>query len=162
MEKKILNLLNIQIQKEFESAYLYFALESYFDSIGLYGFANWYKIQAQEEECHAYKIYNFLIESNQHVELYQINKPEKKIESIEEALNMALRHEQYITKLIHNIYEEADNISDYCTLNFLDWFIDEQMEEEKNAQRMIDHFTLFGNSSEGLYLLDKEFAKRKH
>lgn len=161
MTKNLGNLLNGQIQKEFESAYIYLGISSYFNSIGLFGFSHWYRIQAQEEEKHAMKIYDYLHEANQLIEFYQINKPEGKVESIEQALNTSLRHEEYVTKLIENIYDQAEKDMDYFTMDFLDWFIAEQFEEEHEARKMIQQFELFGNSSEGLYHIDHELSKRK-
>lgn len=161
MKEEIYELINTQIQKEFESAYLYLGFSSYFDSIGLSGFAYWFKIQAKEENEHALKFYDFLMEQNLEIKLLPITFTQKKYDSPGKVLEMALQHEQYITTLIHEIYHKAEVESDYATCNFLNWFISEQRDEELQAQILIDKYKLYGKTPESLYFLDKEFGKRK-
>lgn len=160
MNKELLELLNIQIQKEFESAYIYLGIASFFDEFGLTGFSKWYKKQAQEEQGHAMKIFDYLHDENQDITLLPINAPKRKIENAEQALELSLEHEKFVTSFINNLYYEAEKIKDYRTQNFLEWFIDEQKEEESQAQTMIAKFNLFGNTPAGLYALDREFGKR--
>lgn len=160
MNKKIAGLLNIQMQKEFESAYMYLFFASYFDANGLLGFASWFKEQAKEEQNHALKFYDYLHETNQHIVFTQINAPEYKLENTMQILNLTLEHEEYVTELINTIYLEAEAAHDFRTKDFLDWFISEQREEEAQSHMLIDKYSMFCSSGGALYLLDKELGKR--
>lgn len=160
MELGLVSLINTQIQKELESAYLYLGVSSFFEKSGLGGFASWFKKQSAEEVNHAMKFYDYMHEREQNVVLLPIAPPEDKITEIQQALVMSLGHEKYITSLIRNIYEGAIKCGDLATRNFLEWFIGEQREEEVQAKVMLDRYELFGKSPEGLYQLDKEFGKR--
>ena len=160
MDKKVHELLNQQINKEFYSAYLYLDFSNYFEDVGLDGFANWYKIQAQEERDHAMLFYQYLQNENQRVTLEAINKPDKKIESHMDVLKAGLEHEKYVTSLINDIYAAAYDVRDFRTMQFLDWFVKEQGEEETNANDMITKMELFGSDPRSLYLLNQELAAR--
>ena len=160
MNAKVRELLNDQINKEFYSAYLYLEFSNYFSRVGLDGFANWYMIQAQEERDHAMLFYTYLQNENQTVELFAIDKPEVEINAHIDVLNKGLQHEEYVTSLINDIYSAAHDVRDYRTMQFLDWFVKEQGEEETNANNLISKFELFGNDPKGLYLLDQELAAR--
>ncbi|MCQ2596992.1 MAG: ferritin [Treponema sp.] len=161
MKERILTLLNSQIEKEFESAYAYLDIAAFFDSLSLCGFSRWYKIQAREEELHAMKIYDYIFESDEMVELKMIYPLKEKPRSIATALNLALNHEKEVTRAIHAIYKAAQDEEDYVTTNFLEWFIAEQKEEEDTARKMIAEFKMFGGTSEGMFLLDDKLKKRK-
>ena len=160
MNDKIAALLNEQINKEFYSAYLYLDMANYYDELDLDGFANYYMVQAQEERDHALLFMKYMQNNGLKVTLDAIGKPDKVYASPAEPLDAALEHEKYVTSLINNIYHEAHQAKDYRTMKFLDWFVDEQMEEEDNANSMISRFKLFGSDSKGLYLLDQEYAGR--
>ena len=160
MDKKVHELLNQQINKEFYSAYLYLDFSNYFEDVGLDGFANWYKIQAQEERDHAMLFYQYLQNENQRVTLEAIDKPDKKIESHMDVLKAGLEHEKYVTSLINDIYAAAYDVRDFRTMQFLDWFVKEQGEEETNANDMITKMELFGSDPRSLYLLNQELAAR--
>ncbi len=160
MDKKVLELLNDQINKEFYSAYLYLDIANFFSAKGLDGFANWYLIQAKEEEDHGMLFYTYLHNNGIPAELKAIAKPDKVFEKLGDPLNAAFAHEQYVTSLINNIYAEAQKVNDFRTLQFLDWFIKEQGEEEKNASDIVNKFELFGSDARGLYLLDNELGAR--
>ncbi|MBQ0052019.1 MAG: ferritin [Treponema sp.] len=160
MKKEIFNLLNTQVQKEFESAYIYLYFASYFDANGLCGFGNWYKMQAQEEISHGMKIYDYLHETDETLRLLPIGAPDLETDSIIQVLEETLEHEEYVTALINTIYAEAVNAHDYRTRNFLEWFISEQREEEAQVQVLIEKYSLFGTEGSGLMLLDKELSKR--
>lgn len=160
MDKKVRDLINDQITKEFYSAYLYLDISNYFSEKGLDGFAHWYEVQAREEQEHAMKFYGYLHDNNEKVKLGAIDAPATSFKTIKSALDTAFKHEQYVTDLINKIYEAADKAKDYRTKNFLGWFIEEQCEEEKNAQELVDKFALFGDDKQALYLLDKELDKR--
>ena len=160
MNEKIAFLLNQQINKEFYSAYLYLDMSNYYDDLDLDGFANYYLIQAQEERDHAMLFLKYMQEVGLKVTLEAIDKPDKVFNNPMVPLEIAAEHERYVTALINNIYHEAHQDKDYRTMKFLDWFVDEQMEEEENADKMISRYKLFGNDPRGLYLLDQEYAAR--
>ncbi|MBP3365808.1 MAG: ferritin [Treponema sp.] len=161
MNEKISSLLNEQIQKEFESAYSYLGFASYFDSEGLAGFANWYKVQSKEETEHAMKFYKYLISRGQKVRLLDIKAPKEKLEGIEQILKLGLANEEYVTGLINDIYALAQKEQDWFTKNFLEWFVSEQFEEECAAHELLEKYRLFGKTGEGLYELNKELGKRE-
>ena len=160
MDKNVHALLNQQINKEFYSAYLYLDFSNYFKAKGLDGFANWYMVQAQEERDHAMLFYTYLQNENMTVTLEAIDKPDKTFNCILDPLEAAAEHERYVTALIHDIYHEAHQGKDYRTMKFLDWFVNEQMEEEDKADGMVSRYKLFGQDPKGLYLLDQECAAR--
>ena len=160
MNEKVHELLNQQINKEFYSAYLYLDFSNYFEDAGLDGFANWYKIQAQEERDHAMLFYQYLQNENQKVTLEAIAKPDKTFSSHMDVLKAGLEHEEYVTSLINDIYAAAYNVKDFRTMQFLDWFIKEQGEEETNANDLITKMELFGSDPKSLYMLNQELAAR--
>ena len=160
MNEKVHELLNQQINKEFYSAYLYLDFSNYFEDAGLDGFANWYKIQAQEERDHAMLFYQYLQNENQKVTLEAIAKPDKTFSSHIDVLKAGLEHEEYVTSLINDIYAAAYNVKDFRTMQFLDWFVKEQGEEETNANDLITKMELFGSDPKSLYMLNQELAAR--
>ena len=160
MNDKIAALLNQQINKEFYSAYLYLDISNYYDEKDLDGYAHYYMIQAQEERDHALLFMKYMQNNGLKVTLEAIGKPDKVLDGILGPLEIAAEHERYVTALINNIYHEAHQAKDYRTMKFLDWFVDEQREEEKNADSMVNRFNLFGHDAKGLYSLDQEFAGR--
>ena len=160
MNEKIAALLNDQINKEFYSAYLYLDIANYYDELDLDGYANYYMIQAQEERDHALLFIKYMQNNNLKVTLEAIGKPDKSYASVLDPLVIAAEHERYVTALINAIYHECHEDRDYRTMKFLDWFVDEQMEEEDNADSMISRYNLFGHDPKGLYALDQEYAGR--
>lgn len=160
MNEKVHELLNQQINKEFYSAYLYLDFSNYFEDAGLDGFANWYKIQAQEERDHAMLFYQYLQNENQKVTLEAIAKPDKTFSNHMDVLKAGLEHEEYVTSLINDIYAAAYNVKDFRTMQFLDWFVKEQGEEETNANNLITKMELFGSDPKSLYMLNQELAAR--
>jgi len=160
MNEKVHELLNQQINKEFYSAYLYLDFSNYFEDVGLDGFANWYKIQAQEERDHAMLFYQYLQNENQKVTLEAIAKPDKVFSCHMDVLKAGLEHEEYVTSLINDIYAAAYNVKDFRTMQFLDWFVKEQGEEESNANDLITKMELFGSDPKSLYMLNQELAAR--
>ena len=162
LNEKIAKLINEQVNKEFYSAYLYLDFANFCDDEGLGGFANWYEVQAKEERDHAMMFRNYLKDNGVKVTFDAIAKPDKKLTKVMDALQAGLEHERYVTSLINNIYHEAFEQKDYKTMQFLDWFIKEQLEEEKNADDLIKKMTLFGSDARGLYLLNQELAARTY
>lgn len=160
MDKNVSALLNDQINKELYSAYLYLDMANFYASKGLDGFANWFEIQAKEEQDHAMLIYQFLHNNSETVTLEAIAKPDKVFETLMDPLTAALEHEQYVTSLINTIYAAAQTANDFRTVQFLDWFVKEQGEEEKNSSDLITKMELFGGDAKGLYMLNSELGTR--
>ncbi len=160
LNAKVHELLNSQINKEFYSAYLYLEFSNYFKAKGLDGFANWYMIQAQEERDHAILFYQYLQNNNASVTLDAIDKPENGFENIMAVLKAGLAHEIYVTSLINDIYAAAYEVKDFRTMQFLDWFVKEQGEEETNANDLISKMELFGSDPKSLYMLNQELGTR--
>ena len=160
LSENVAALLNQQVNKEFYSAYLYLDFSNYFEARGLDGFANWYKIQAQEERDHAMLFYQYLQNNGAKVTLEAIAKPDKALNSDMDVLKAGLEHEMYVTDLINNIYAAAHEVKDFRTMQFLDWFVKEQGEEETNASDLISKMELFGSDPKGLYMLNSELSGR--
>ena len=160
LDKKVVELLNQQVNKEFYSAYLYLDFSNYYYDQGLDGFGNWYKIQAQEERDHAMLFMQYMQNNGEKVVLDAIAKPGVELASAEAVLAEGLKHEQYVTSLIHAIYDVAYSVKDFRTMQFLDWFVKEQGEEETNADNLIKKFELFGDDPKSLYMLDSELGAR--
>ena len=160
MNAKVHALLNAQINKEFYSAYLYLQFSNYFKAKGLDGFANWYMIQAQEERDHAILFYQYLQNNNVAVTLEAIDKPTETFEDNMAVLRAGLDHEIYVTSLINDIYAAAYEVKDFRTMQFLDWFVKEQGEEETNANDLISKMELFGSDPKSLYMLNQELGTR--
>ena len=160
LNKKIAEMINDQINKEFYSAYLYLDFANYYADEGLDGFAHWYEIQAQEERDHAMMLRRYLIDNGLRVTFDAVAKPDKTFADHIAPLQTGYEHEQYVTSLITAIYAEAFAQKDYKTIQFLDWFVKEQGEEEKNADDLLKKMKLFGTDAKGLYALNQELAAR--
>ncbi len=160
MNEKIYKLLNEQIGHEFYSSHLYLSMASYFDNIPLDGFKKWFQKQAEEENEHGMKIYDYINDRNLQVVIPAIDKPPVKFRSIEEVFEMSLEHERKVTQLIYHIYDLAVKEKDHATHVFLHWFIMEQVEEEKNAQDNLDQIKLIGDDKAALFVLDQNFSKK--
>ena len=160
MNERVHELINDQINKELYSAYLYLDFSNYFKRVGLDGFANWYMIQAQEERDHAMLFYQYLQNEGQIVTLKAVDKPDREINTHMDALKAGLEHEKYVTSLIHDIYSAAYDVRDFRAMQFLDWFVKEQGEEETNANDLITKMELFGGDAKGLYMLNQELLGR--
>lgn len=160
LDKKVVKLLNEQVVAEFYSAYLYLDFANYYIDESLDGFGNWYTIQAQEERDHAMLFIKYLQMNDEKVELDTIAKPDKVLTNRLDPLNAGLEHERLVTNLINNIYDAAYQVKDFRTMQFLDWFIKEQMEEEDNATTLISKYEMFGTDAKGLYMLDQELGQR--
>lgn len=160
LNKEIEKLLNEQINKELYSAYLYLDMANYYADNNLSGFENWFFIQTQEERDHALLFRQYLLNNGGSVILSEIAAPNGKYNNFREPLVEALEHEQYVTESINKIYEAAYNVKDFRTMQFLDWFIKEQGEEEKNADDNIKKYDLFAGDPKGLYMVDSEMKAR--
>jgi len=160
LDSKVVQLLNQQINKEFYSAYLYLDFSNYYYDQELNGFGNWYQIQAQEERDHAMLFMQYLRNNGEKVTLDEIAKPSVELTDNKAVLEAGLNHERYVTSLIHTIYEAAYAVKDFRTMQFLDWFVKEQGEEETNADSLVKKYELFGSDPRSLYMLDAEMAAR--
>ena len=160
LNREIAELLNEQINKELYSAYLYLGIADYYADQNLDGFENWFLIQAQEERDHAMLFRRYLLNNGEQIMLLPIEAPNESYEVFEAPLALTLKHEQLVTASINNIYGAAHRDKDFRTMQFLDWFIMEQGEEEKNAMDLIGKFELFGSDAKGLYMLNQELAAR--
>jgi len=157
---KLNKLLNEQVQKEFYSAYLYLGMEAYFANQNLDGFANFFHVQVQEERDHAMKFFNYINQKGGKVELLQIDAPEINFNSAEEIFANTLKHEQFVTKSIYNIIDNALAEKDHGTNSFLQWFVTEQVEEEATADKNLRKLNRIKDDPNGLFMLDAELAQR--
>ncbi len=160
LSKTIEDAINAQINAEFWSAYLYLSMATNFDANGKKGIANWFSIQFKEEQAHAQIFMNYINARGGRVILKPIEAVETHWATPLDAFKATLEHERKVTALINNIYALAEAEHDYATREMLNWFIDEQVEEEEAAQELIDKFTLIGDNGFGIYTLDKELAAR--
>ena len=155
-------ILNEQINKEFYSAYLYLAMSAYLSEIGLYGFSKWAEIQAREEIDHGMIVFEYLIKQNARVELKNLETPKIKLGCPQEIFEQIYEHEKTITESINSIAKLTENECDLATRKFIDWYLDEQIEEEDNIHRILQKMKNFGTEKASLYLIDKELGERKY
>ncbi|OJV63266.1 MAG: ferritin [Clostridiales bacterium 38-18] len=152
--------INKQINAELYSAYLYLSMSAYFESVNLPGFANWMKVQFEEEQFHGLKFFNYLISRGGRVKLDTIEVPKFEWKNAIEVFEETLEHEKHVTALLNNIAEVAEEEKDRATRNLMIWFIDEQVEEEGNAEKIINELKMIGGEGHGMLMLDREFATR--
>ena len=160
LSKNVKDLLNAQVNAEFYSAYLYLDFSNFYKDAGLDGYSNWYYIQAQEERDHAMLFIQYLQQNGEKVVLEAIDKPDKEFKEFIDPLKAGAEHERHVTALINNIYAAAYEEKDFRTMQFLDWFVKEQAEEEDNADDNVTKFELFGSDMRSLYELDSELKTR--
>lgn len=159
--EKMVKALNQQMNREIYSAYLYLSMSAYFESMGLKGFANWMRVQWQEELEHAMKFFDYISSRGGRVELYAIEEPPKNWSSPLSVFEFALEHERKVTKLISDLVELAVAEKDHATFNMLQWFVKEQVEEEESFAEIVEKLKLAGDDGRILFLIDNELAKRK-
>jgi ferritin len=157
---KMQKALNTHLNEEFYSSYLYLSMAAYFEAKNLKGFANWFRIQTQEEHVHGMKFFDFILQKGSKVTLSQINTPKIEWKDIKEIFSDTLKHEQKITGLINKLIEIAMQEKDFATNNFLQWFVTEQVEEEANVEEIIQKIEMIGDNKSGLYMLDNELGAR--
>jgi ferritin len=160
IKQKIQDEINEQIQAEFQSAWLYLQFSAWFENKNLEGFAHWMKMQWREEQEHGMKFYDHLLRRGGEVELQQIEKPKVSADRVIGIFEKVLDHERYITKRIHSLYDLAKEEDDYPLQTLLHWFIDEQVEEEENAESILERLEMIGGEGTSLYILDRELANR--
>jgi ferritin len=161
IDKQMQQALNDQINAEMASAYLYLGMSAHFMDINLKGFAHWMRVQAKEEMGHAMKIYDFVIERNGSVSLAPIAAPKGKWASPLKVMEATLAHEEKVTALINALVALAKSKKDYATEVFLQWFVSEQVEEEANANEIVQQVKMIGNQSGPLFMLDAVLGKRE-
>lgn len=152
--------MNEQINEELYSAYLYLSMAAHFEAANLPGFGHWMRIQAQEEQAHAMKFFGFINSRNGRVRLQAIAQPPVEFGSPLSIFQAALEHEQHITGRINALYELAQQEKDHASRSLLQWFVDEQMEEENNAQAIVDTLKMAGEGGMALIMLDHQLGAR--
>ena len=157
---KVQEAMNEQIKNELYSAYIYLSMAAHFEAVNLPGFAHWMRMQSNEEVAHAMKFFDFINERGGRVELRSIDQPPIEWGSPLEIFETALGHEQKVTGMINNIYEIAINEKDYPSQIMLQWFIDEQVEEEKSAGEIVETLKMFGEKDTVILLLDRQLGDR--
>lgn len=160
LSKEIQDALNEQIKNEYFASYTYLSMAAYCESINMQGFANWMRLQSQEELTHAMRIFDYVIDRDGTVALQSIGKPQSKFKSLKEMFQQVLDHEREVTSIINKLYEQAISENDHATTVELQWFITEQVEEEKTAQEILDKLKLAGDSGSALLILDSQLAAR--
>ena len=152
--------INDQINHEFQAAYLYLSMSAHFETTGLPGFAHWMRLQSQEELAHGMKLFDYIHARDGRAKLLQINAPPASFGSALDVARMVLGHEREVTKLINRLYETAGTEKDYVTAAQLQWFLTEQIEEEKSASDIVQRLELAGDNVNAILLLDKEMGAR--
>jgi len=160
ISKTMVDAFNQQINAELFSSYLYLSMSAYFEDLGLPGFANWMRVQAQEENAHAMKFFNELIERDGRVVLDAIAQPEIEWASPLAAFQATYEHEQVVTGLINKLVALSREENDPATEVFLSWFVTEQVEEEASAKTIIDELKLIEGHPQGLFMIDRELRQR--
>lgn len=160
LSEKLLQKLNEQVNFELYSAYVYLGMASYCESIDLSGFANFFKVQSQEELFHAMKFYDYIFQKNGMVTLEQIKKPEDKFQNILSVFESGYEHEQMVTKRLYNIADVATEEKEHATISLLNWFINEQVEEENTFNTILKKIKRCEENSAALYMLDDELSTR--
>lgn len=160
LKKSIEKALNEQINAEIHSAYLYLSMSAYFQAQGLTGYANWMRVQFQEEMAHGTHIFDYVCERGGRVQLSPIAAVEVEFNGITDVFEKALAHEQKVTALINNLVDIAQQESDHATRSFLQWYVDEQVEEEANAEQILNNLKLINGEGQGLLMMDRELQAR--
>lgn len=160
ISKKLENAINYQINRELFSEYYYLSMASYFNSIGLSGFENFFLIQVEEERFHAMKMYKFLNEKGGKVKLKAIEAPKTKFKSPLEVFELAYKHEKLVSKMINDLMDLAIQENDHAARNHLNWFVEEQVEEEDSMETIVNKLKLIEGEGYGLLMLDSELAQR--
>jgi ferritin len=160
MDGKMVEALNSQLNAEMYSAYLYLSMGAYFEDLDLSGFANWMRVQAQEEMTHAMKIHDFIIQRGDRVSLTRIEAPPTEWESPVNTFEHVYKHEQKVTGLINQLVNLALSLGDHATNNFLQWFVAEQVEEEESSSGVLKKVKMANDSLSALLMLDNELAQR--
>lgn len=160
ISKKLIKAINEQINKELFSEYLYISMQAWFANQNLDGMAGWMDAQGKEERFHAMKFFNYLIERGGKVELKAIATPTVEFDNPLKAFKMALEHEQFITKSINELMDLAIKENDHATRSFLQWYVDEQVEEEASVDKIVNMLKMVGDNGHGIMMIDRELGQR--
>lgn len=160
IKEKVVKAINDQINAEYYSAFLYLSMSAYCEDENLSGFANWMKVQFEEEEFHAMKFFDYVNERGGRVELEAIEKPKINWNNILEVFEDTLAHERLVTDKINNLMDIALAESDHATVSFLRWYVDEQVEEESNVESILNQLKRINGEGNGVLMLDRELAAR--
>ena len=160
ISKKIQEALNEQLNAEFYSSYFYLSMSAYFESKDLQGFSQWFRLQADEEYAHAMKIFDYVYQIGGEVKLMKIDGPKTNWDSFLEVFQDTFEHEQKVTKSINDLLELSYAEKDHATVNFLQWFVSEQVEEEATAMQNVKKMEMIGDDKAGLFMIDKELGGR--
>jgi len=160
LKKIVQDALNEQIKAELESAYIYLAMSAYSEAVNLRGFAKWMRAQSREEVGHALKLFDYVNDRGGRVILQAVAQPPVDYQSVLDMMEHTLRHEQKVSALINQLYELALKENDYPTQAHLQWFITEQVEEEKTAQEIVEQLKMIGNHAPALLMLDRQMGQR--
>jgi len=160
IDERMQEALNKQLNAEVYSAYLYLSMSAYFQSVNLVGFANWMRVQWQEELAHGLKFYDYVNERGGRVVLQPVEAPPSEWDSPLAAFEHVYQHEQKVTGMINKLVDLAVEARDHATNNFLQWFVSEQVEEEASADEVVQKLKLAGGDASGLFMIDRELAQR--
>jgi ferritin len=160
LSKRLMDEMNLQIKYELFSAHLYMAMEAYCASINLDGFANWLKVQTEEERAHGRLFFDFINRMNGEVKVLGIEEPMGEYKNLLEIFQKGYEHEKFVTDRIYLLADIATEEKNHAAVSFLKWFVDEQVEEESNFFGLIKKLEMIGDNTSGLYMLDKELAAR--
>lgn len=161
LNPKLTKLLNEQINNELSSSYIYLAMAAWFEQTPYSGFAQWMFTQSREENMHALKFYQYVVDRDAQVVFQPIAKPKADFKSPLDVFEHSLKQEQKVTQQINDLFEVAEQVKDHASKNLLLWFLNEQMEEEKTVRDMLDRLKLAGNDPASLLVLDREAGSRK-
>jgi ferritin len=160
IKKEVSDAINEQINAESYSAYLYLSMAAYFESFGLPGFAQWMKVQYQEETAHAFRFFNYLAGRGGRVILKPIAQVPVEFAGIVDAFEKTLQHEMHVTSLIDHLMDVAVKAGDHASQSFLKWFVDEQVEEESNVEKILNNLKLINGQGNGIFMMDRELGQR--
>lgn len=160
ISKKMNDALNAQVNAELFSSYLYLSMSAWYGERSLSGFANWMRVQAQEELSHGMKIYDYILERGGSVKLVKIDTPSAKWKSSVAVIEEVAAHEAKVTGLINDLVDLALKERDHASNIFLQWFVEEQVEEEASAGEVLERLKMIGDASAGLFAMDMELGKR--
>ena len=160
LSAKLQDAINDQLNQELYSAHLYLSMSAYFEAQHLRGFAHWMRLQHDEEVAHAMRLFDYLVNRNGRAVMQAIGQPPTEFESVRSVIQMTLEHEREVTAMIEDLYRQAGAENDYATEVLLEWFIEEQVEEEKSVTEIVDHLNIVGNDGTGLLILDSRLAER--
>jgi ferritin len=161
ISKAMQDAMNEQMKHEFYSSYLYLSMSAFLDSANLPGLARWMRAQAQEETKHAMKIFDHVLDRGGKVALQQLGQPPADFTSPRDVFDQAHKHEEQVTASINKVYGQAVDERDFASTAFLDWFVREQVEEEKTSGLLAEQFRMVGEDRPGLLMLDRELGQRK-